>query len=174
MKEYNIVFSGLKTGMHHFEYQLSESFFKLFEFEEIQAPEFVVQVDFEKLNTMINLNFELSGSYKAICDISGKEFDQNVFGEFELVVKFGEEYNDENDEVLILPHGAYEVNIAQYLYELAVLAIPQKTIHPDIEKGKMDDETKELLEKYSAGSHEENEETTDPRWEKLKELKNKN
>jgi hypothetical protein len=31
------------------------------------------------------------------------------------VVNFGEEYNDDNDELLILQHGEYQVNIAQYI-----------------------------------------------------------
>ena len=36
------------------------------------------------------------------------------------MVKFGDEYNDENDDILIVPHGEYEINIAQYIYELIV------------------------------------------------------
>jgi uncharacterized metal-binding protein YceD (DUF177 family) len=40
------------------------------------------------------------------------------------VVKFGEAYDDQNPELLILPHGSYEVDLSQYLYELAVLSIP--------------------------------------------------
>ncbi len=35
-----------------------------------------------------------------------------------LVVKFGQEYNDDNEDLLILPHGEFEMNIQQYIYEL--------------------------------------------------------
>ena len=173
MKEYNIVFSGLKLGMHHFEYQLNKEFFSLFEFDEIDSPELLVKVEFEKKSTMIDLHFALSGHFNAVCDVSNREFEQEVSNEFELVVKFGEEYNNEDDIVLILTHGTYELNLAQYLYELAVLAIPAKNIHPDVENGKMDDEINEMLDLYSGKSANSNENATDPRWDKLKELKNK-
>ena len=87
--------------------------------------------------------------------------------EFELVVKFGDEYNDEDDERLILPQGEYKLNVAQYLYEMAVLSIPQKNVHPDVLSGKIApefivDEEPEIIE----------EENLDPRWDKLKDLLN--
>ena len=49
--------------------------------------------------------------------IVGKEWNIN------LIVKFWEVYNDENEELLILPHGEYEFNIAQYIYETIILSV---------------------------------------------------
>ena len=41
---------------------------------------------------------------------------------------FANENNEDNEAILIIPHGAYEINVAQYIYELIVLAVPQKRI----------------------------------------------
>lgn len=177
LKDLNIVFSGLKLGTHHFDYQLEQKFFDLFDFTEMEDPQLNVDVVFEKLNNMLELDFTLNGSYTALCDVTGKEFNLPISNTFHLVVKFGDEFNDTNDEVLILPFGSYEVNIAQPLYELAVLAIPAKKIHPDVENDSLDEDTQNLINKYSAdrepeeGDEKENE--TDPRWDKLKDLLDK-
>lgn len=177
LKDFNIVFSGLKLGTHHFNYQLDQKFFDLFDFTEIEEPNLTIDLAFLKKNNMLELDLALKGSFTAICDVTGEPFNLAISDTFHLVVKFGEEFNDENEEVLILPFETYEVNIAQYLYELAVLAIPAKRVHPDVESGKSDSKALEILDKYRVdkepeeGDEKENE--TDPRWDKLKDLLDK-
>ena len=171
LKDFNIVFSGLKLGTHNFKYQLDQKFFDLFDFAEMEDPNLNIDLVFLKKNNMLELDFALSGSFTAYCDVTGEPFNLPLSDTFHLVVKFGEEYNNTNEEVLILSFGTYEVNIAQYLYELAVLSIPAKRVHPDVESGKLD---REILDKYRVdkepeeGDEKENE--TDPRWDKLKDL----
>lgn len=177
LRDFNIVFSGLKLGTHHFNYQLDQKFFDLFDFTEMGEPNLTIDLEFLKKNNMLELDFALKGSFTAICDVTGEPFNLPISDTFHLVVKFGAEFNDENEEVLILPFETYEVNIAQYLYELAVLAIPTKRVHPDVESGKADSEALEILDKYRVdkepeeGDEKENE--TDPRWDKLKDLLDK-
>jgi uncharacterized metal-binding protein YceD (DUF177 family) len=89
-----------------------------------------------------------------------------------LVVKFGDEYNDENIDILIVPHGTYEINIQQYIYELIILAVPIKRIHPGVEDGTLDSDILEKLEELSPKLKEnrETKEDIDPRWDTLKKL----
>ena len=106
---------------------------------------------------------------KVPCDITTELFDFPLDTEFQLVVKFGAEENQYNDEILILPQGSYELSVSQYLYEMIVLAIPQKRVHPGIEDGTLKseilDKLKELQPQQEAPS-----EDVDPRWDKLKDL----
>ncbi len=83
-----------------------------------------------------------------------------------LVVKFGQEYNDDNEEILILPHEVYQFSVAQFIYEMIVLGIPNKRVHPKVLDGTMETEVLEQLEI----KEEKTVETTDPRWDKLKNL----
>jgi uncharacterized metal-binding protein YceD (DUF177 family) len=89
-----------------------------------------------------------------------------------LVVNFGDDFNDENEEILILPHGEYEINIAQYIYELIVLSMPSRRIHPGLKDGTLNSEILDKLEELRPKSLEDKNKTQDidPRWHKLKKL----
>ena len=92
--------------------------------------------------------------------------------ESDLVVKFGDEYNDEDTDILIVPHGTYEINVQQFIYESIVLAVPIKRLHPGVEDGSLDSDILKKLEELSPKLKEvkEKEEETDPRWNTLKKL----
>lgn len=172
LKEYTIQFVGLKLGKHHFDYQIDEKFFEHFEYDEFNNVNVKVDLLFEKKTTLLELNFKVSGQVNVNCDTTNEPYDQSIEDDFELVVKFGEEYNDEIEDILILPHGEYEVNVAQYIYELIILSMPTKRVHPGIEDGTLDSDILEKLEELSPKGLDEKEKTeeTDPRWNTLKKL----
>ena len=89
-----------------------------------------------------------------------------------LIVKFGHEYNDDNEEILVLPQEAYKLNVAQYIYELVVVSTPAKKVHPKVLDGTMESEALKKLEtlKITENKTVETNESTDPRWDKLKDL----
>ncbi len=174
LKEYTIPFVGLKQGLHQFEYQIDNTFFEHFEYDEFNASAVNVDLEFNKKTTMLELQFKATGTVNVNCDLTNEPFDLPIENEFFLVVKFGEEYNDENEELLTLPHGDYEVNIQQYIYELIVLAMPSKRVHPGVEDGTLKSDILEKLDELSPTEKTtvENDEETDPRWDKLKNLLN--
>ena len=117
----------------------------------------------------MELHFHNKGIVNVNCDVSNEPFDLAVEGTLFLVVKFGEEYNDDDEEILILPHGEYQLNVAQYIYELIVLSIPAKRVHPDVLNGTMHSAVLDKLEALAPREHH-NTMTIDPRWESLKKL----
>lgn len=172
LKEFTIPFVGLKIGKHNFEYQIKQAFFKYFEYEDFNSVNVKVDVVFEKKTTLLELNFKISGFVNINCDLTNEPYNQSIENEFDLVVKFGDEYNDENIDILIVPHGTYEINIQQYIYELIVLSVPIKRIHPGVEDGTLDSEILKKLDELSPKLKEtkEKEEEIDPRWNTLKKL----
>jgi uncharacterized metal-binding protein YceD (DUF177 family) len=172
LKEFTIPFVGLKIGKHHFEYKIEQAFFEHFEYEEFNNVNIQVDVELEKKTTLLELHFKTSGYVNINCDLTNEPFNQTIKNEFDLVVKFGEEYNDENIDILIVPHGTYEINIQQYIYELIVLAVPIKRVHPGIEDGTLNSEILEKLEELSPKIKENKDtnEEIDPRWNTLKKL----
>lgn len=172
LKAYTIKFVGLKLGLHDFEYQIDNKFFEHFEYSEFNDANVNVDVTLNKKTTLLEFHFEASGSVNVNCDLTNEPFDQSINNAFDLVVKFGDEYNDENEEILIVPHGEYEINIAQYLYELMVLAVPSKRIHPGVEDGTLDSDILEKLEELSPKGDikKDDNEEIDPRWNTLKKL----
>lgn len=174
MKEYTIPFVGLKLGKHRFDYTIDNAFFAFFDFDEFNAAEVEAELLLNKKNTLLELDFRVWGSVNLNCDVSNEAYDQPIDNELSLMVKFGEEFNEVNEELLILPHGEYQIEVQQYIYEAIVLAVPAKRVHPKVKDGSMDlDILKKLeaLRPKSAGEKTKAGET-DPRWNKLKELLN--
>jgi uncharacterized metal-binding protein YceD (DUF177 family) len=173
LKEFTIPFVGLKLGKHQFEYNLDNKFFEHFEYDEFNSADLKVDLLLEKKTTMMELTFNASGTVNINCDLTNEPYDQPIESTLFLVVKFGEEYNDDNEDLLILPHGEFEVNVQQYIYELIVLAVPSKRVHPGVIDGSLQSDVLEKLEELSPKEKEmKTEEDIDPRWNKLKNLLN--
>ena len=166
LKEFNIPFVGLKEGKHLFQYKVDNTFFELYDYNEFEKSSINVTLEFVKKSTLFELEFTASGSVNVPCDVTNEYFDLEITATLPLVVKFGQEYNDDNEEILILPHEVYQFSVAQFIYEMIVLGIPNKRVHPKVLDGTMETEVLEQLEI----KEEKTVETTDPRWDKLKNL----
>ena len=169
LKEYDISFAGLKQGSHQFDYHIDKHFLELFAFDEVNDIDQTVTILLEKKINLMELHFSSKGTVNVNCDLSNEPFDLVVSGTLFLVVKFGEDYNDEDEELLILPQGEHQLNVAQYIYELIVLSIPAKRVHTDVLSGKMHSEVLDRLEALAPKEYHPTE-TVDPRWESLKNL----
>lgn len=172
-KEYLIPFVGLKLGKHHFEYQIDNTFFDIFDYDEFQNSNIKVNVVLEKKSNMLEISFKHEGIVNVPCDVTGEDFDLPIKSKMKLIVRFGEEFNNDNEELLILPFGEFEVDIAQYIYEMIVLSVPLRRVHPGVKDGTLESEAlKKLNELAVKETKKENkqEENIDPRWDKLKQL----
>ncbi len=172
LKAFTIPFVGLKIGEHHFGYDIDNAFFEYFKYEDFNSSHLKVNVGLIKKTTLLELHFEVSGTMNVNCDVTNEPYDQAIENQFDLVVKFGEAYNDEHIDILVIPHGEYEINIQQYVYELIVLGLPSKLIHPGVEDGTLKSEILDKLEELSPKLRETKKEKdeTDPRWNTLKKL----
>ena len=172
-KEFLIPFVGLKLGKHHFEYQVNNKFFEGFEYDEFQNSDIKVNLVLDKKSTMLELDFKHKGTVNVPCDLTGEDFDLPLKGKMKLIVRFGDEFNNDNEELLILPHGEFEIDVSQYIYEMIALSVPQKRVHPGVKDGTLQTEAltklNELRVKEEKVENKE-EEDIDPRWEKLKKL----
>ena len=170
LKEFFIPFSGLKLGKHKFVYEIDVAFFESFDYQEFNGASVNISAVLEKMSTMMELEMKATGTINVDCDLTGESYDQPIDSDLKLVVKFGEEYNDEDDEILIIPHGEHQFNIAQYIYEMLVLAVPQKRVHPGVEDGTLKSDILDKLEELQPKEQKGPSEKTDPRWDDLKKL----
>ncbi len=172
-KEYTIPFVGLKLGKHKFDYQINNEFFEIFDYNEFQNSDIKVNVVLDKKSNLLEISFKHQGTINVPCDLTSEDFDLPIKGKLKLIVRFGETFNNDNEELLILPFGEFEIDIAQYIYEMIVLSVPTRRIHPGIKDGTLNTEAltklKELTIKEQKKEKKE-EENIDPRWDKLKQL----
>lgn len=169
LKEYEVSFFGLKEGLHIFEYKVEKEFFEVFNYDEFLGVDVSINLNLIKKSTLLELHFSAKGTVKVACDLTNEPFDQPINGILDMVVKFGNEYNDDNEEIIIIPHGSHQINVSQYIYEMIVLATPNKKIHPGIEDGTLQSDILQKLEELKP-KEKKNLKEIDPRWEDLKKL----
>lgn len=168
IQNYDIVFSGLKEGKHLFQFEIQQAFFQLFETEqEFTNPRIDLEVELLKHSTFLEFELRAKGTIDLVCDISNEVYPYAISPELKVLVKFGEEYDDSNEEVIIIPMNDFAFNIAQLVYEMVMLSVPMKKISPNCMEGNLDEEEYEMEEDHP------NEEI-DPRWAELLKLKDKN
>ena len=170
--EFDIQFVGLKLGEHCFEYKIGKKFFNFFEYTEFNDINVDVKVVLNKKSIFLEFHFKVKGTVNVFCDLTNEIYNQPIESCFDLVVNFGDDFNNENEEILIVSHSEYEINIAQYIYELIVLAIPSKKIHPGIKDGTLHSDILDKLEELSPGGlkNKKQPKDIDPRWNTLKKL----
>lgn len=172
--DFDIQFAGLKEGKHEYDYHLDNSFFEEFDYDEFNHARVDVHLLLHKKTTLLELFFTVGGSVNVNCDVSNEPYDQALNGTLELVVKFGEHYNDDEDDMVVLPYGAHQINVSKYIYETVILAVPYKKIHPHVADGTMKSAILDKLKELSPGNGKSGQQKIDPRWDILKELLNEN
>ena len=168
LSPYLIKFSGLKDGVHIFNYELGNKFFKNFDYYDFNNAKLFAKLELEKQSTLLNLKFLFHGEIEVQCDVSMENFNLELETDYAVVVKFKDDINSTDDKVIFLPTGSHSIDISHLIYESIILAVPQKKVHPGIENGSL---KSEIVEKLEALKPKKNfKEKTDPRWDKLKDL----
>ena len=165
LKNYQIPFSGLKLGSHQFDFEIKDTFFKLFDYSELNSGDLKAKVLLHKKNTLLELVFEIKGMVTLSCDTCTDEYQQNITSSFKQIVKFSDvEEAQDTDEITVLSTNEHTLEIGHSLYEFIHLSLPSKRIHP-IEA----DCNQEVLKKLEELAFQEPE-VTDPRWSVLQKL----
>lgn len=121
---YSIPIQGLKVGVHHFKFEIDSAFFRHFEESPVQEGAIHFDLQLDKRSDMLILDFKLKGYVKAECDRCTALIKLPLHDERQLIVKYGEAEGEEEDEVVFISREASEFNVAKYLYEFTVLALP--------------------------------------------------
>ncbi len=121
---YSIPIQGLKTGIHRFNFEIDPAFFRHFEESPVQDGAIAFEVELDKRPDMMIFDFVLRGYVKTDCDRCTAPISLPLEDERQLIVKYGEAEVEDEDEVVFISRDASEFNVAKYLYEFTVLALP--------------------------------------------------
>jgi uncharacterized metal-binding protein YceD (DUF177 family) len=153
-KPFVISFVGLKKGKHLFEFEVTPSFFENREYSPIDGADLVVKLELDKKETMMIGQFFIEGSVSAFCGRCTDSLDLQINTEFKIVYKFGNEESDDEALVVLAPEE-YELDLEDSIYELIVVSLPLKMVHPLEE---CNQEMMASVEKYTVNLHDEEEE----------------
>ena len=168
----------LPFGTHTVECHLDESFFNLDEQIEVRRADVDVTLNVtRKSENTYRLEIACDGTVTIPCDRCLDDLDLPVAEDYCLnVEQMGTEYDDSNDELLIVPQDWRELDAAPIVRDTVLLAIPMTRCHENEEDCNAD--MLDMLDSHRAeavpdeGDDPQSETTsTDPRWEALKKLK---
>lgn len=188
---YKLPLKSLPSGSHEFEYELGKQFFEDMESADIRDAHLKVIAIVNVKGDVFELTLRVSGEITLICDRCLDEMQWPIDTEYKIFVKYGEDYNDDSDTLLVIPESDNFLNIAYILYDTVALTIPIKHVHP---AGKCNRAMSTLLRKHrSPASNIEGEDSEmvedmiesieymddsvedssgDSRWDELKKVKN--
>ena len=168
--QYQIAFSGLNSGTHQFEFQIGNAFFEQVKDSEIMGGEVSVVITMVKEERMMDLHLAINGKVIVTCDRCIEPLEMEVEGNERLIVKLGDHYFEESEDVQVIPDTAHQFDLGPFMYEYIHLLLPIRRVHPEDGKGNNHCDP-EILGKLKELSERH---IPDPRWEALKQLKNKN
>ena len=120
---------NLTPGVYEFDYLLENKFFVDIDGDQVQKGKVQVHLTLKRSSMSSELDFHSEGVVMVPCDRCLDDMEQPIETDNRLIVKFGSEYAEESDEVLIIPEDDGTLNIAWFLYEFIALAIPMKHVH---------------------------------------------
>ena len=169
LKNYSIPYTGLALGKHTFEYDIKDAFFDEFEYSLVKKADLKCRVELEKQETMLILNFHISGTIDATCDRCLAQYPQVVDIKEQQIAKFSDDEVAEDDEIIALKKHEHEIMLAGLIYEYINVAVPFILVCDN--EGNTQYCDKDMLAELSKlkGNNEQTE-SNDPRWDALKNL----
>ena len=182
---YKVDLKNLSPGVHEFEYILENKFFVDIDGDEVQKGKVKVNLTVKRSSMVFDMNFQLEGVVYVPCDRCLDDMDLPISAKNKLIVKFGKEYAEESDEIVIIPEAEGEINLAWFIYEFIAVTIPMKHVHAP---GKCNKAMSSKLKKHTTRRSDDDDEyedesadeiiveddssdmSSDPRWDALKGL----
>jgi uncharacterized protein len=169
--EFKVNIIGLSQKAHHFDFEIGDEFFEVYGRSLVEKGHFRADVTLDKRETMIEGHFHISGAASLVCDRSLEPFDRPMEINKTILFKYGPEEKELSDEIVMITRTQATLDIGQYIYELIVVEVPIKKLHPKFKDDKMEESDIQLVYSSPADANETEEDHIDPRWDKLKKLK---
>ncbi|MBO7265850.1 MAG: DUF177 domain-containing protein [Alistipes sp.] len=128
---YTIAYKGLKNGSYDFDFQIDDALFEAYDRIEIKSGSCQAHVDLKRSETMLELSVDITGEVICECDRCLEDCPIAVDYSGELVVKFSDEINDYDGEVLWMSPSEDMLDLTQYIYESIVLSLPYRRVHEE-------------------------------------------
>lgn len=186
--EFKLQLKTLPQGEHSFEYRLGKQFFVNMESADIHDADLHVGLSVVVKADVYQLHFTISGTITLLCDRCLDSLLWPIDTTYDINVKFGDDYNDEADDFLVIPFSNNYLNVAYMLYDTVALAIPIKHVHapgkcnrqmtamlrkhkasrPDDPDAQLEEQLMDEMDSMEADVDNETTAETDPRWDALK------
>jgi len=180
LAHFDIDIFKLASKQYEYQYHLDENFFSHFDNSPIEKADLNVKILLDKQETLITASFNIEGTVELECDRSLEKFDHPINIQERMIYQYGDEEQEVSDDITIITNHTQTINVAQLIYEFVGLSVPMRKLHPKYAEEENPFVEGEIIfssstaQQTEKGEEKEEEESADPRWNILKNLKNLN
>jgi len=120
---FTIPLVGSKKGITSFHISCGDDFLACFPESPFQRGELELDLTLDKRTDMYLCRFEFTGRLATSCDRCTADILLPIEGDYELVIKMGETF-EEDEEVVVITQDMAEINVGRFFYEFVVLSVP--------------------------------------------------
>ena len=180
----------MQADLVTYEFALDNLYFSHIDAPEIQKGKVNVVLTVKNTTHAFEFTFHTDGVVCVPCDRCLDEMELPVTSTDKLMVKFGQTFAEEGDNLVIIPEDEGAINVAWFIYEFIALTIPMMHVHAP---GKCNNAMTSKLSKHLRNDsndedgdesayepetgvtvEEDTEEHIDPRWNELKKILDNN
>jgi len=125
---FKIQFSGLSLGHHEIKFRIDDTFFETFNYDEISDCNIKINIDLEKTERFLKLDFRFNGKYFVPCDRCLDPIEIPINHTETLIANF-ENKTDFESEVWSISPKEHELILDNFIYETLVLLRPFSVMH---------------------------------------------
>ena len=171
LDSYKVDLKAVALGAVECQWQLGHEFFVAVQSTDIQTGALDVRLSVKPVGGAFKMCFKIDGEVQVLCDRCLEPMTLPIAVDTALTAKWGDEYDDDG-EVITIPEGSGEVNVAWNIYEFISLEVPLRHVHP---QGECNGMVEQLLEQYDSTEPEVEEDgCIDNRWDELKKILDNN
>lgn len=164
---YTVPLQSLKEGVFDEVLEIGKEFIDAQKMDGVFDANVRATVHFVKQKNLHTLAVQLKGTVSVACDRCLDVFALPIEMSQDLIVKVGEKDDElaDAENVMIIAPDETEIGLSPIFYEMIMLSIPLKKVHPN-EK----DCNSDVVAYLSQSEKKTKQETTDPRWDSLKNM----
>lgn len=146
LKQFVIKLPALGDGHHELELKADGSLFAGHGSVEVTAADIVAYVDIDVRHGAYQIGITCQGWIEIPCDRCLDAMRLDVDEDYDVTVKYGEEYSESDDSVT-LPEDETDFDLAPLVADTVMLSIPLRHVHPD---GECNPRMEEIMRQHSA------------------------
>ena len=135
LDRYTIAYKDLSIGVHNISMQIDSAFFEAFDNSQIISGVGVVEIELTKSESMLTLEIEIGSVVGVECDRCLDEVLIPIEYEATLLVRFADESEEFDGDIMWLTPADDQLELARYIYESIYLELPYQRVHMEEEDG---------------------------------------
>jgi uncharacterized metal-binding protein YceD (DUF177 family) len=155
----------MKAGFHHLEFLIGDTFFEENVNEDIIGGNIVINLQIEKQENLIALNFDFNGVLFCACDRCLEKIPVRVCKHEKLILKLVAKVEPNDNDIIFLNNKTSSYNIEALIFEYLCMEIPMRKVHGD--ESSCNQEMLGLIDKYAPKPDSVQ---IDERWDDLKNI----